>query len=138
MDNGAPLRSPSGPSSKGSAIGPIGAKRLVVGAHYGLGGWLAQRITAIVMVVYTVVLLVAFFSARNFSYDGWAGLFAHPWMKVATLLALAALAYHAWVGMRDIWMDYVKSTALRLALQVGTIVWLAACAAYAVIILWRV
>ncbi len=138
MDTGAPLNSPSRPSSQASAGGLIGAKRLVVGAHYGLGDWLAQRITAIVMAVYTVILLVAFFSARNFSYGGWAGLFAHSWMKVATLLALAALVYHAWVGMRDIWMDYVKSTALRLAIQVGTIVWLAACAAYAVIILWRV
>ena len=29
----------------------IGPKRLVVGAHYGLRDWLAQRITAIVMAV---------------------------------------------------------------------------------------
>ncbi|MGI9024832.1 MAG: succinate dehydrogenase, hydrophobic membrane anchor protein [Burkholderiaceae bacterium] len=135
MDSGSPsLAPPPTPSAKEG----IGSKRLVVGAHYGLGDWLAQRITAIVMAVYTVIVLVAFFSARNFSYDGWAGLFARPWMKVATLLMLAALAYHAWVGMRDIWMDYVKSTALRLMLQVGTIVWLAACVAYAVIVLWRV
>lgn len=116
----------------------IGPKRLVVGAHYGMGDWLAQRITAVVMVVYTVILMAAFFSARNFSYAGWAGLFAQSWMKVATLVALAAVFYHAWVGIRDIWMDYVKPTGLRLALQVFTIVWLAACAAYAVIILWRV
>ena len=116
----------------------IGPRRLVVGAHYGLGDWLAQRFTAIAMAVYTVILLAAFFGARDFSYDGWAGLFARPWMKVATLIAVVSLAYHAWVGMRDIWMDYVKPTALRLLLQVGTIVWLAACVAYAVIILWRV
>jgi succinate dehydrogenase / fumarate reductase membrane anchor subunit len=116
----------------------IGPKRLVVGANYGLGDWLAQRFTAIVMACYTVILMVAFFGARDFSYDGWAGLFARPWMKVATLVTLAALAYHAWVGMRDIWMDYVKPTGIRLLLQVGTIVWLAACMAYAVIILWRV
>ena len=138
MDDGTPLGTPASHSPKARTAGAIGAKRLVVGAHYGMGDWLAQRITAIVMAIYTVVLLAAFFSARNFSYDGWAGLFARPWMKVATLLAIASLAYHAWVGMRDIWMDYVKPTALRLALQVGTIVWLAACAAYAVIILWRV
>jgi succinate dehydrogenase / fumarate reductase membrane anchor subunit len=116
----------------------IGARRLVVGAHYGLGGWLAQRFTAIVMAAYTIILMVAFFGARDFSYDGWAGLYARPWMKVATLLAVFALAYHAWVGMRDIWMDYIKPTGIRLLLQVGTIVWLAACVAYAVIVLWRV
>jgi succinate dehydrogenase / fumarate reductase membrane anchor subunit len=116
----------------------IGARRLVVGAHYGMGGWLAQRFTAIAMIVYTVILMVAFFGARDFSYDGWAGLFARPWMKVATLVMLASLAYHAWVGMRDIWMDYVKPTGIRLVLQVGTIAWLFACVAYAVIVLWRV
>jgi succinate dehydrogenase / fumarate reductase membrane anchor subunit len=116
----------------------IGAHRLVVGAHYGMGGWLAQRFTAVAMIVYTVILMLAFFGARDFSYDGWAGLFARPWMKVATLVMLASLAYHAWVGMRDIWMDYVKPTGIRLLLQVGTIVWLFACVAYAVIILWRV
>ena len=116
----------------------IGPKRLVVGAHYGMGDWLAQRFTAIAMAVYTVILMGAFFGARNFSYDGWAGLFARPWMKVATVVALVSLVYHAWVGMRDIWMDYVKPTGIRLLLQVGTIVWLFACLAYAVIILWRV
>jgi succinate dehydrogenase / fumarate reductase membrane anchor subunit len=116
----------------------IGPKRLVVGAHYGMGDWLAQRFTAIVMACYTIILMVAFFGARDFSYDGWAGLFARPWMKVATLVMFAALFYHAWVGMRDIWMDYVKPTGIRLLLQVGTIVWLAACMAYLVIILWRV
>ena len=116
----------------------IGSRRLVVGAHYGLGDWLAQRFTAIVIAVYTIILTVAFLTAREFSYDGWAGLFARPWMKVATLVAVAAIAYHAWVGMRDIWMDYVKPTGLRLLMLVGTIVWLFACVAYAVIVLWRV
>jgi len=32
-------------------------KRVVVGAHYGLRDWLAQRITAVLMAVYSVVLL---------------------------------------------------------------------------------
>jgi succinate dehydrogenase / fumarate reductase membrane anchor subunit len=116
----------------------IGAKRLVVGAHYGLGGWMAQRFTAIVMIAYTIILMVAFFGARDFSYDGWAGLFAQAWMKIATIVTLLALAYHVWVGMRDIWMDYIKPTGLRMLLQFATIVWLIACLAYAVIVLWRV
>lgn len=116
----------------------IGNKRLVVGAHYGLGGWLAQRFTAIIMIAYTIILMVAFFGARDFSYDGWAGLFARPWMKVATVVTVAAMAYHVWVGMRDIWMDYVKPVGIRILLQFATIVWLFACVAYAVIVLWRV
>ena len=42
-------------------------KRLIVGAHYGLGSWLAQRITAIVMTVYTIVLLGWLFALPELS-----------------------------------------------------------------------
>ncbi len=116
----------------------IGPNRLVVGAHYGLKDWLAQRITAVVMAVYTFVLLFSFLSGSNFTYDGWAGLFAQQWFKLFSLVTFAALYYHAWVGMRDIWMDYVKPAGIRLALQAITILWLIACAFYTVQILWSV
>lgn len=115
----------------------IGPKRLVVGAHYGFKDWLAQRVTAIVMSVYTVILLVAFLTANDFRYEGWAGLFAQQWFKVATFVTFVAMFYHVWVGMRDIWMDYVKSVPVRLSLQVATVVWLIGCAGWAAQILWR-
>lgn len=114
----------------------IGPKRLVVGAHYGLKDWLAQRITAIVMALYTVILLVAFLTGDDFSYAGWSGLFAQQWFKLFSFVTFAALFYHAWVGVRDIWMDYVKPVSVRLALQVATILWLVYCAGWTVQILW--
>jgi succinate dehydrogenase / fumarate reductase membrane anchor subunit len=117
----------------------IGPKRLVVGAHYGLRDWLAQRVTAVVMALYTVILLGCFFAGKNFSYEGWAGLFARQWFKIATFVTVLSLLYHAWVGMREILMDYVAfSAALRLALQSATILWLIGCAGYAAQILWSV
>ena len=116
----------------------IGPKRLVVGAHYGFRDWLAQRITAIVMAVYTVILLLSFLTGSDFSYMGWAGLFAQQWFKIATFVTFVALFYHVWVGMRDIWMDYVKPVVVRLLLQSATILWLVGCAGYAAQILWRV
>jgi succinate dehydrogenase / fumarate reductase membrane anchor subunit len=116
----------------------MSGKRLVVGAHYGLGSWLAQRVTAVVMTVYTVVLLGWLFALPEFSYGTWAGMFASAWMKVLTLLALASVLWHAWVGVRNIFMDYIKPTALRLVLQAATIVTLAGYAVWAVIILWSV
>jgi succinate dehydrogenase / fumarate reductase membrane anchor subunit len=116
----------------------IGPKRLVVGAHYGMRDWLAQRITAIVMAVYTVILLVLFLTGQNFSYEGWAGMFARQWFKIATFITFLALFYHVWVGMRDIWMDYVKPVSVRLALQVATLLWLIGCAGWAAQILWSV
>jgi succinate dehydrogenase / fumarate reductase membrane anchor subunit len=39
--------------------------------------------------------------------------------------------------MRDVWMDYVKSFALRLTLEVLTIVWLVGCLGWAIQVLWR-
>lgn len=117
----------------------IGPKRLVVGAHYGLRDWLAQRITALVMLAYTVILLVAFLTGKNFSYEGWAGLFAQQWFKLSTFATFLALFYHAWVGMRNIWMDYLtKSVAWRLVFEVATILWLVGCAGWAAQIIWRV
>lgn len=123
-------------SSKSAA--DIGTRRLVVGAHYGLGGFVAQRLTAVVIGVYAIVFGAAVLFGSDASYDGWAGLFAPLWMKLVTLIALFALQYHAWIGLRDIWMDYVKPAGLRLALQTATVLWLVFCALWSVQILWRV
>ncbi len=116
----------------------VGSKRLVVGAHYGLRDWLAQRVTAVILALYAIVLGGYALFAADLSYDKWAGLFAPTGMKVLTLLALFSLFFHAWIGIRDIWMDYVKPVAVRLTLQVLTILWLVGCAIWSVQILWRV
>jgi succinate dehydrogenase / fumarate reductase membrane anchor subunit len=58
-------------------------------------------------------------------------------MRVASLIFAASLAWHAWVGVRDILMDYVKHDGLRLALQVLTLLLLAGYVTWAVEILWR-
>ena len=119
----------------------IGAKRLVVGAHYGLRDWLAQRLTAVILAAYTLFIVIYLFVARaggTFGYDEWAGMFAPVWMKVLTLTALLALFYHAWIGMRDVWMDYVRPTGIRLGLLLLTILWLIFCAIWAAQILWSV
>ena len=117
----------------------FGSKRLVVGAHYGLRDWMAQRVTAIIMALFTLLLLEQLLVAKGpIGYDQWAGIFAAQWMKVLTFTVIIALAYHVWVGMRDIWMDYVTSSvALRLILQIFTLVWLVGCAGWAVQVLWR-
>ena len=116
----------------------FGSKRVVVGAHYGLRDWLSQRITAVLMVLFTLLLLGQVLLSRGpISYEVWAGIFAAQWMKVLTFTVIIALAWHVWVGMRDIWMDYIKPVWLRLSLQVFTIVWLVGCAGWAIQVLWR-
>ena len=111
--------------------------RVVVGAHYGLRDWLAQRITGLVMAVYSVILAVVLLSGQPISYAVWRDLFAQGWMRVATLLFAVSLAWHAWVGVRDILMDYVKPTGLRLSLQVLVLIVIAGYLAWTIQILWR-
>lgn len=115
-----------------------GSKRTVTGAHYGLRDWLVQRVTAGLMAFYTVFLLGHLLLSRGpIGYEKWAGMFSGQFMKSLTLVVILALAWHAWVGMRDIWMDYVKPVSVRLTLEIFSIVWLVACAGWAIQVLWR-
>jgi len=114
-----------------------GSKRIVVGAHYGLRDWLSQRVTAALMAVFTIVLIAQLLLGGPLGYERWAAIFSAQWMKLLTLVTIVALAWHAWVGVRDIWMDYVKPVGVRLLLQVLSIVWLVGCAGWAVQVLWR-
>ncbi|MES2090718.1 MAG: succinate dehydrogenase, hydrophobic membrane anchor protein [Pseudomonadota bacterium] len=114
-----------------------GTKRIVTGAHYGLRDWLAQRVTAILMALFTIVLLAQVLIGEPVSYDKWAGIFSSQWMKTLTFVVILAMFYHVWVGVRDIFMDYIKPVGIRLSLHVFAIVWLVGCAGWAIQVLWR-
>ena len=111
-------------------------KREVIGAHYGWGGWLAQRITAVIMLLYTLFFLAVLVNMPSRDYEHWRALFNLPVMRYATMIFVLALAYHAWVGVRNIFMDYVKDTGLRLILYVLVIVALVVYSVWAAQILW--
>ena len=115
----------------------FGPKRIVVGAHYGLRDWLSQRVTAALMALFTLVLVAQVLFGGEMGYDRWAGIFSAQWMKTLTFVVILALAYHAWVGVRDILMDYVKPVFARLTLQVFAVVWLLGCTGWALQVLWR-
>ena len=120
-----------------------GPKRLVVGAHYGVMDFIVQRITAVIMAVYTLVLLIGILAMPAFTYENWTALFTFyvgvlPVGQLLASLAFIALGWHAWIGVRDIWMDYVKPTGVRLLLQVLTILWLVGSVVYFAQILWSI
>jgi succinate dehydrogenase / fumarate reductase membrane anchor subunit len=111
-------------------------KRIVVGAHYGLRGWLVQRLSAVYMALYTTGSALLLLVAQPAGFEGWRGLFASQPVKLATFLFLVSLFLHAWIGVRDILMDYVKPTWLRLMGYALVIAWLVACAGWSIQILW--
>ncbi|MEQ1774336.1 MAG: succinate dehydrogenase, hydrophobic membrane anchor protein [Burkholderiales bacterium] len=110
--------------------------REVTGAHYGLRDWLAQRVTAVVMVIYSVLFLVMLLKMPQFDYANWKIMWGTQWMRLATILFLLSLFLHAWIGMRNIFMDYIKNTGVRLTLYALVILALVAYGAWAVQILW--
>ena len=114
-----------------------GTKRIVTGAHYGLRDWLAQRVTAVLMALFTIVLLAQVIFGGPVGYDSWAGIFSSQWMKTLTFVVILAMLYHVWVGVREIFMDYIKPVSIRLSLYVFAIVWLVGCAGWAIQVLWR-
>ncbi len=111
--------------------------RILVGAHYGLKDWVIQRATAILMAVYTVIFLVVVGAVGPDSFEAWRGIFANGFMKFATFLFFVSVFYHAWIGVRDIWMDYVKPDGLRLLMMIATAAVLVGYTGWAVQILWR-
>ena len=106
------------------------------GSHTGTGTWLLQRATAVALALALPGLAIYFMAAMPIDFTGWRALFAPLWLRVLMLLTMAALALHAWVGMRDIFMDYVHHTGLRLALYLAVIVTLAGSVAWLAATLW--
>jgi succinate dehydrogenase / fumarate reductase membrane anchor subunit len=112
------------------------ADRTPVGAHYGWQDWLAQRITAVIMVLFSVVFIGFFVVHGSVSYGQWKALFGSNVFRVLAMMFLLAVYYHAWIGIRDVLMDYVKPVGIRLAMQVGVLLFLVACSIWSFSILW--
>ena len=110
--------------------------RIVVGAHYGLRDWLAQRITAVIITLYAFLFLGLLLSGPKLDFATWRLLFTPQWMKLATLLFLFSVYVHAWIGVRDIVMDYVKPVWIKLVLYSLFICALLVYVAWSVRILW--
>jgi succinate dehydrogenase / fumarate reductase membrane anchor subunit len=113
-------------------------RRQAVGAHYGLKDWLLQRMTAVLMAAYTVLLLAITLWNGGFDYGLWKALFGHAAFRAATFLFMVALLYHAWVGVRDIFMDYIKPVGMRLALQAAAATVLILYLGWTIQLLWGI
>lgn len=111
-------------------------KRASTGAHYGVRDWLLQRFSAVFMLLYSLFLLGYLAWQQPLNYSVWQGLFQQTSMRFFTLLFALSLFAHAWVGVRDVLMDYVHATWLRLSLQVITIAVLLLYSMWTVTILW--
>lgn len=82
----------------------------------GLRAWLVQRLTAVYMLIYLLVVMVQLVEHAMMDYHRWHDWLMNDWMVIATLLFFITLLLHTWVGIRDIILDYVNGAGLRLLL----------------------
>jgi succinate dehydrogenase / fumarate reductase membrane anchor subunit len=75
--------------------------------------WLTQRLSALVMAVYSVFAVARFLIVQPSHYEAWVDFFQPLWWRIATLLFWISLCIHAWLGIRDVFKDYVPNSTIR-------------------------
>jgi succinate dehydrogenase / fumarate reductase membrane anchor subunit len=102
----------------------------------GVRDWLIQRITAILLVAYTLFLVTYLILHTPLQYADWSALFHCNWIRIFTFFTLLSVMYHTWVGMWTVFTDYVKYPGLRLTVQALTILALFGCLVWGITIVW--
>lgn len=113
-------------------------RKILSASHVGLRNWLLQRITALVMALYMGVFAVLLVALQPADYLVWRGLFVPLWVRLFTLLFFLSLMVHAWLGMCDIFNDYVPSLRVEKVLQGLVAMVLLGCAGWSASILWSI
>lgn len=104
---------------------------------HGLRDWLIQRVSAVVMLVYIVVVGGYLLMHSPMTFAVWHGLFQQAWMRVATLLMMMSLVVHAWIGIWTVTTDYLNSCVyLRMTVQIAVILTLLIDLSWSIQILW--
>ncbi len=86
-------------------------------SHSGLRDWLVQRISAVVIGLYVIFLAIYLIQNQPLYFAQWHKLFDNVLVKIATLVVLIAIVWHAWIGLWTVLTDYVKHLGARLVLQ---------------------
>ncbi|WP_346797359.1 succinate dehydrogenase, hydrophobic membrane anchor protein [Halomonas sp. Bachu 37] len=102
----------------------------------GLSDWLMQRVSAVVLALYTVFIVGYLLFNPDLDYYTWSALFAQTWMRIFSLLAFISLAAHAWIGLWTVTTDYIKSTSQRVAAQSVIILGIFVYLVWGIQILW--
>jgi succinate dehydrogenase / fumarate reductase membrane anchor subunit len=110
----------------------------------GVTDFVLQRVTAVVLTLYTAVV-IGFFALNQVDYQTFETFFGSSAMKVASSVAILATIGHAWVGMWTIGTDYIQpghwglpdsADKIRVAYQVGCIGIMATYFLYALKAIW--
>ena len=102
----------------------------------GFHDWILQRLSAMIIGLYTIFLFTYFLRHPFLHYTQWHALFSHTIVRVATILTALSVLVHAWIGLWTVFTDYVKIIAVRIALEIIVIALLVACFIWCLFILY--
>lgn len=102
----------------------------------GLSDWLIQRVSAIILMLYTIFMVGYLLFSPELDYLTWSGLFSQTWMRIFSLLAFLSLAAHAWIGLWTVVTDYIKPTGARFAVQIAIILAIFVFVVWGIQVLW--
>ena len=83
----------------------------------GVYDWLIQRVSAVVVGLYVLILLGYLLSHPDLGYEEWRGFITGGSMRIASTLALLATIAHAWIGLWVITTDYLSNSFVRFSCQ---------------------
>jgi succinate dehydrogenase / fumarate reductase membrane anchor subunit len=84
----------------------------------GLQEWVIQRVTAVILSFYCVLIFCFFLLNKNINYEILNMFFNNVFIKIFTLISILSLSAHAWIGLWTIITDYIKIFYLRLPIQI--------------------
>ena len=109
----------------------------------GVTNWLVQRISAVVMTAYIFFVTAYLLANPGISYAQWAELNSLLSMRLFSLITMASIASHAWIGIWCVLTDYVtvrllgpKADMIRKVLQAGMVAVIVVYFGWAIVILW--
>lgn len=86
----------------------------------GLHTWLIQRISAIYIVLFLFYATVSLLILAQIDYTAWREWVNQTVTKSLLGVFMLAILMHAWIGLRDVLLDYIKPFSLRIvALTIG-------------------
>jgi succinate dehydrogenase / fumarate reductase membrane anchor subunit len=86
-------------------------------AHRGLGEWLLQRLSALYLAGFLLWLLMQLALAPPANYFAWKTWVSAGVVQLAFALFFLSVLVHAWVGVRSVFLDYLKPLWVRFVAQ---------------------
>jgi len=80
----------------------------------GLRPWIIQRISAVVIAVFTIYFALTLLFANPLTVSDWPRWLASPVNNIGMGLFLVAILWHAWIGVRDVVLDYIHNVVIRM------------------------